>query len=439
MGLVSAACLAKLGHQVVCVDINEQRIATLMQGECPIHEKELPQLLKEQLESGHLLFTTNLLDAIEHATIQMITVGTPGLPDDQADLSQIFALTTQIAQHADRDMLVVIKSTVPVGTGHDIEKHMNDALLRTDKPHRIDVISNPEFLCEGNAIHDFLHADRIIIGGDLQRITPIIAVYQTLVDRGVPIQCMSRVSAELTKYAANAMLACKISFINQISQIADKIGANMDEVQAGMSSDHRIGSHFLQVGMGYGGSCFPKDVRALAKKAKVLQVDSCLLDAINNVNNLQKKWAIDRLLQHFKNQLQGLTIGIWGLAFKPGTDDIREASSIVVMNALLQYGTQLRVYDPVAMSNARLCLGDNHAITWCDSADDVLFDHVDALVIDTAWDLFKNYSLDRLREELGMAPIMDGCNCFDLSEIRQAGIGYYYSVGRPIEGVVAEL
>ena len=431
VGLVSATCLASLGFDVTCVDINENRLQALLRGEMPIHEEQLTQLLQDQVTRGFLRFTDSLALAIQHATIHLITVGTPGLPDGGADVSGVFSVATQIALESNRDCVIVIKSTVPVGTGDALDKHIKEALRRHGQSHRVDVVSNPEFLREGHAVNDFLHPDRIVLGGETQALMPIRALYQSLDDQGVPIQCMSRVSAELTKYAANAMLACKISFMNQISQIAEKVGANIDDVKEGICLDHRIGPHFLQAGIGYGGSCFPKDVRALIHTAKTLGVDGSLFEAIDSVNCVQKSWVMEQLATHFKGDLQNLTIGIWGLAFKPGTDDVREASSLSVVASLLEVGVNLSVYDPAAMPNAQKFIGVGHAITWCDSADDVLTSGIDALVIATEWPVFKNYSLAALQKALGNAPIVDGRNCFDLSRVRAPGLPYYYSVGRP--------
>lgn len=430
VGLVTAVCLASIGHQVVCFDVDKDKITKLKQGESVIFEERLSLILKAQLKSGNLFFTNNFVDAIKHSALQMIAVGTPGLPDGQADLSQVFALAAEVVNHVSRDMILIIKSTVTVGTGNRLEKYIKDQLASMGKDYTIDVVVNPEFFCEGRAIDTFMHADRIVIGGSKRGTTIVKALYKKLIHQGIPVQCMSKTSAELTKYAANAMLACKISFINQISQIAEKVGANIDDVKSGISLDHRIGPYFLQAGIGYGGSCFPKDIRALAKTAQLLNLDSSLLDAIDKVNNLQKKWAISCLLQHFKNNLQGLTIGIWGVAFKPGTDDIREASSLVIIEALLQYDVQMRIYDPLAMPNARLCFPGNKNILWCESQDEVFTSQIDALIIDTEWEIFKNYSLAILHEKLVDAPIIDGRNCFALSNVIQAGIRYYYSVGR---------
>ncbi|KTC85674.1 MULTISPECIES: UDP-glucose dehydrogenase family protein [Legionella] len=431
VGLVSAACLAKLGHWVTCADINEERIDLLLRGQCPFYEQQLPELLQEQLASKQLHFTADLASAIKQAEIHIIATGTPSLADGNADLSQVYAVASQIAKEVNHDCLIVIKSTVPVGTADAIQKHIHKELASEGKTVQIAVASNPEFLREGTAVHDFLNADRVIIGGDAQTFAVLKSIYQPLSEQGVPVLTMSRRSAELTKYSANAMLACRISFINQISRLADKLGANIDEIRQGIGLDHRIGPHFLQAGIGYGGSCFPKDVRALIHTAKAVDVDTNLLDAIETINSLQKNWIFEQITNHFEQKLNGLTIGIWGVSFKPGTDDLREASSLVIINALLKAGVKLRVFDPVAMPAAEQLLADNTAISWCDSLEAVFTTPLQALAIATEWPQFKNYNLNSLKTKLGNAPLFDGRNCFELSKVILSQLACYYSVGRP--------
>lgn len=432
VGLVSAVCFSKMGYDVICADINQHKISLLQQGQSPIHEVGLPELLNTQLQQGRLQFTTNLCDAIQQASIHVIATGTPSLPDGSADLSQVFAVVEKIARYVTCEGLVVIKSTVPPGTGDLVETYLDKERLRWNNPCSINVASNPEFLREGRAVYDFLHADRIVVGGNAQAIMALKALYQPLTEEGIPLIVMSRQSAELTKYAANAMLACKISFINQMSRIAEKVGANIDEVRTGIGSDSRIGPHFLEAGIGYGGSCFPKDGRALLQMAQSLDIDVPLLQAIEASNALQKTWVMEQLKRHFKDGLENKTIGLWGLSFKPETDDIREASSLVIIQSLLPAKVHLRLYDPVAMPMAKNYVSEHPQIIWCDSADDVLSVPLDALVIATEWPLFKTYSLARLRAALGHAPLIDGRNCFELSAVKQAEIAYYYSVGRPL-------
>ncbi|WED43826.1 UDP-glucose dehydrogenase family protein [Legionella cardiaca] len=431
VGLVSATCLAKLGHQVICADINTQKITQLSAGECPIYEDQLPELLEEQLRAGRLKFTHLLSEAIQAADVHIIATGTPSLADGGADLSQVFAVATRVAQEANKDCILITKSTVPVGTGDAIQTQVNKELAQSGKKIRINVASNPEFLREGTAVYDFLNADRIIVGGE-ENILPILKnIYEPLVEKGIPLLGMSRRSAELTKYSANAMLACRISFINQISQIAEEMDANIDDIRQGIGLDQRIGPHFLQAGIGYGGSCFPKDVRALVQTAKSIGVDTHLLQSIDDINEVQKSWVFRKLSKHFNHKLGGLTIGIWGLSFKPGTDDLREASSLVAIKALLKADAKLRVFDPVAIAATQELLGNNSAINWCSSMEAVFGDGLDALVIVTEWPEFKNFSLQILKNKLGDAPLFDGRNCFALSKVTAAGLTYY-SVGRPL-------
>lgn len=430
VGLVSAACFAKLGHQVVCADVNEARVARLQLGECPIYETNLPELLNEQMQQGRLQFTCHLKEAIHASDVHFIATGTPALDNGQADLTQVFDVATSIARNIAKNALLVIKSTVPTGTSDALESHASDVLKQLNKPHHIEVASNPEFLREGCAVNDFMHAERIIIGGSESALNTLETLYDPLVAKGVPIIRMNRRSAELSKYASNVMLACKISFINQISRIAEALDANITEICQGMGMDHRIGPAFLNAGIGYGGSCFPKDVKALIHVTKSLKLNASLFDAIDDVNQQQKYWPIERLNEHFQNQLQDRVIGLWGLSFKPGTDDVREASSLVIINALLQAGAKLRVYDPVAVPHMKAQFSASTDITWCETANETLMISVDALVIATEWDEFKTFPLPTLAHQLQDAPLIDGRNCYSLSDVKRAGIAYYYSVGR---------
>ena len=429
VGLVSAVCFAKRGYPVICVDEDATRISLLSQGLCTLYEEQLPELLQAQLLSGRLHFTTEIKQAAYQSTLHFITTGTPSLADHACDLSQVQAVVTDIVQHICADSVFVIKSTVPVGTGDAMQTLVNHALAHL--PWHVDVVSNPEFLREGTAVHDFLHADRIILGGEHHALHPLQVLYQPWVDQGIPLLTMGRRSAELTKYAANAMLACKISLINQISRIAETTGATIDDIQHGLSLDHRIGPHGLQAGIGYGGSCFSKDLRALQHTAHTLGINTSLLSAIEEINHLQKTWAFTQLKQHFHQHLQHKTIGIWGLAFKPGTDDLRNASSLVLLDELRSAQVTLRLFDPAAMPAAQRCIGDDPCITWCHSADEVLMATLDALVIVTEWPIFKNYALIELKHALGDAPIIDGRNCFSLEAVKHAKLTYY-SVGRPV-------
>lgn len=431
VGLITALCFAKLGYQVICADRNGDRVALLAEGETPIYEEGLSTLLQEQLQARRITFTNNLLVATKSASIHIIATGTPELPDGSADLSSVFMVAGFVAEHSQNNGLLVTKSTVPVGTGDELEALVKSTLEKN--PHKItlDVASNPEFLREGSAISDFLNADRIIAGGNDKAVGILADLYQPLIKNSIPFVAMSRRSAELTKYSANAMLASKISFINQISQLAEKFGANIDDIRQGMALDPRIGPHFLQAGIGYGGSCFPKDVCALIQTAKSVQVDTNFLEAIDNINEFQKTWISRQLAQYFNKKLQGVKIGFWGLAFKPGTDDLREASSIVAIRSLLEAGADVIAYDPAAVPAAQLLFGNARTIKWCNKAEEVLDSSLDALVIATEWPEFKTFPLHQLQQKLQKAPIFDGRNCFDLQAVKDAQL-LYYSVGRPI-------
>ena len=431
VGLSCAVCLAKIGHQVTCVDINQERVARLREGECPIYEEGLPELLKEQLALGRLQFTTDAVLANQKAQVHFIATGTPSLLNGEADLSAVYAVASHLAQHAVTQGLVVIKSTVPVGTSDALQAYINEELNRYQKPYGMTVASNPEFLREGSAVDDFLNADRIIIGGNSDALAILATIYQPLTEKGIPLLKMSCISAELSKYAANAMLASRISFINEISCIAEKVGANIEEIRQGIGTDQRIGPLFLQAGIGFGGSCFPKDGRALVHTAKALGIEVPMLEAIESVNQRMKHWVLEKLNHYFHHDLHHKVIGIWGLSFKPGTDDLREASSLVIIDSLLQIGAKLRLYDPIALPMLRATMPYHEGITWCTSATDVLDGPIDALVIATEWPVFKAYSLSALQQALSGAPVIDGRNCFELSDVKKAQFTYY-SVGRPV-------
>ncbi|KTD19048.1 UDP-glucose dehydrogenase family protein [Legionella jordanis] len=430
VGLVSAACLASLGHEVVCADIDAEKIALLQQGGCPLHEKDLKELLDEGREKKNLQFTKDLSFAIANSDLHFIATGTPSSPDGSADLSQVFSVCEKIAREINRDAVLLIKSTVPVGTGDEVFSFTKEILLRENKSCTIDVVSNPEFLREGNAVSDFLNAERIVAGGSEAALRAVQRLYQPLLDKGIPFLRMNRRSSELTKYAANTMLACKISFMNQLSRIAEAAGANIDDIRLGMGYDKRIGTEFLFPGVGYGGSCFPKDVRALCATAKTFHVNTNLIEAIEAVNIMQKNWVYETLETLFKGQFKGRTIGIWGLAFKPETDDLREASSLNLIQSLLKVNARMKLYDPAAMQNAQKVLSGEKLIQYCESASLAATD-VDALVIMTEWSEFKQYSLQKLSLQLKNAPLVDGRNCYSLESIKHADIACYVSVGRP--------
>lgn len=433
VGLVSAACLAKLGHYVICADINQEKINRLKTGECTIYEETLPDLIKEQLSLGRLSFTTQLEEVINTVEIHLIATGTPQLADGSADLSQVLNVVKAILSYVEKSTTLVIKSTVPVGTGDRIEtiiKQLNPPLAESIC---LEVASNPEFLREGSAVHDFFNADRVIIGGSEKAISNLERLYTPLVKQGIPLVKMSRRSAELVKYAANTMLASKISLINYFSQLSEAFDANIDEIREGLSYDHRIGPHFLQAGIGYGGSCFPKDLKALRQFALSKGINTQIIESIEAINLTQKNWVLEQLSRHFcerAEKLKGLKIGIWGVSFKPGTEDMREASSGVVIPELLKKGVQLRIYDPIAMPTGKKIWGE-FPIKWCNSAEEVFGEAFDALIILTEWTEFKQVCLVDLKKRLKHAPLIDGRNCFDWQQMAKTKITYY-SVGRPL-------
>lgn len=434
VGLVSAVCFAHLGKRVVCVDVDEARVAALSQGQSPIHEDGLISLLSAQLASGRLSFTTDAIRACSESNIHVIATGTPSLDNGAADLSQVYAVVNILIEHSKAPGIIVLKSTVPIGSADEIASFVNQGLEARQKTHHLSVVSNPEFLREGSAVSDFLTASRIIVGGKPEAVSLLKAVYQPLIDQGSLFLSMSRVSAELSKYASNAMLACKISFINQISQLAQKTKANIDDIREAMSLDERIGPHFLSAGIGYGGSCFPKDVRALVQSSKSLGVDPSLLAAIDAVNEVQKTWGIVEMNRHFNHDLSGLKIGVWGVAFKPGTDDVREASSLSSIKAFLEAGAEIVVYDPIV--DCQTLFAKTKGVSVAASSKDVLTAGIDALFIATEWPEFVNFPLSLLID----VSTFDGRNCFDLRAVAEAKLAHYYSVGRPkvVKGVIHE-
>lgn len=424
VGLVAAVCFAELGHEVLCYDIDAEKIAALQQGDCILYEAHLATLLQRQLGSGRLHFTTDFTAAVCFARIHSIAVGTPQAPDGSADLSQVEQVVLALAECTKEDCVIVIKSTVPVGTGNALQQK----ITQLQRAVTISCAANPEFLREGTAVADFMHPDRIILGGEENALQCLQQLYQPLVAQGIPLLLMSRQSAELSKYAANVMLANRISMVNYFSQLAERLGANIEEVTQTLALDKRIGPHYLQAGIGYGGSCFPKDIQALIATARQLALNSDMLTAIAAINTSQKHWVINHMHHHFAHGLQDVRIGVWGLAFKPDTDDMREASSLTIIADLTAAGAQLWVYDPKAMPAAKRLLQHSN-IHWCETAHEVLDAKLQGLVIATEWQEFKQYSLQQLQQKLGNAPVWDGRNCFSLAEIAQSGLTYY-SVGR---------
>lgn len=423
VGLVTSACLADSGNHIVAVDNDPDKIARLSAGRCPIYEPGLEELLVENLHSGRLRFTTDLAAGVADARVVFIAVGTPPKPDGSADSSVVDSVATQIGQALTGRTIVVTKSTVPVGTGARLE-----AIIRDASPHPCRVVSNPEFLKEGNAVNDFLRPDRVVVGADDSASGDVIAeLYEPFVRNNKPILRMSRAAAELTKYAANAYLSARISFINEIADICEQYGVNVDEVRRGIGSDTRIGYHFMYPGVGYGGSCFPKDVQALASTARQAGVDCRLLEAVHQRNIIQRANMVRRIVSRLGTDLRGRRLAAWGLAFKPKTDDIREAPAITIIQALLDAGAAIVAYDPRAADSARTVLGDRIAY---DTDAYAALRGADALLIFTEWNEFRSPDFERIRRELKQPLIFDGRNLYNPATMARYDFEYY-SVGRP--------
>jgi UDPglucose 6-dehydrogenase len=439
VGLVSGACFADAGNRVLCVDIDAQKIERLQRGEVPIHEPGLTALIERNASAGRLRFTTDAAAGIAHGEVILIAVGTPPDEDGSADLRHVLAVARTIGEHLDGYRIVVDKSTVPVGTADRVREAIAQALVARGVAHPFDVVSNPEFLKEGAAIADFMKPDRVVIGMDSPRaIETMRALYDPFTRNRDRLIVMDVRSAELTKYAANAMLATKISFINELAGIAEQVGADIEKVRQGIGADSRIGYAFIYPGAGYGGSCFPKDVQALQRTAAQAGAGSRLLEAVEAVNAAQKQVLFRRIAAHFGGDLVGRTIALWGLAFKPNTDDMREAPSRVLMEALWAAGARVRAYDPVAMGEARRLYADRVGdgsgdsapapLTLCASAAEAL-EGADALAIATEWQEFRSPDFDLLRERLSAPVIFDGRNLYDPALMARLGFTYY-GIGR---------
>lgn len=421
--------MAETGNHVVCVDIDAEKIDRLNRGEVPIFEPGLDEYIARNREAGRLEFTTDVAKGVAHGLFQFIAVGTPPDEDGSADLKHVLAVADSIGSHMDDYRIIVDKSTVPVGTADKVSATIRSALEKRKQNIEFDVVSNPEFLKEGAAINDFMKPERIIIGTDNPRTTELLrAMYEPFNRNHDRVISMDVRSAELTKYASNAMLATKISFMNELANIAERFGADIENVRIGMGSDPRIGYHFIYPGAGYGGSCFPKDVRALAKAAEDDGYNAELMEAVEAVNNRQKNRLFSKLSIHFGGQLEGKTIAIWGLSFKPKTDDMREASSRVLMEALWEAGATVRAYDPEAMDETRRLYPNENRLTLCDSAEHAL-EEADALAILTEWQEFRSPDFEKIKDSLSDPVIFDGRNLYDPNFLASFGITYY-AIGR---------
>ncbi len=433
VGLVTGTCLAEVGHDVVCVDIDASKVEGLKQGVIPIYEPGLEPMVKENHAAGRLGFTTDAAQAIVHGEVVFIAVGTPPDEDGSADLQYVLAVARTIGRHIDKPTVVVNKSTVPVGTADKVRATIAAELDARGVDVHFDVISNPEFLKEGDAVNDCMRPDRIVIGADnAQAIDRMKRLYAPFNRNHERIVLMDVRSAELTKYAANAMLATKISFMNEIANIAERVGADIEHVRHGIGSDPRIGWHFIYPGAGYGGSCFPKDVQALARTAHQHDYDARLLNAVEAVNDSQKGHLFELIQRHFDlgedEGVRGKTFAVWGLSFKPNTDDMRDASSRRLLAQLWEAGAKVRAYDPEAAQEARRIFGERDDLVLCETASAAV-QGADALVVVTEWKQFRSPDFARLSSTLGDAVIFDGRNLYEPAEVEAAGLAYY-GIGR---------
>ena len=429
VGLVTGACFAEMGHTVVCLDINKEKIDMLQKGNVPIFEPGLDELVKRNLQQKRLRFTTDYAKAVADATICFIAVPTPSLPDGSCDISYVETAAREIARHMNGYKIIVNKSTVPVGTAARVK-----AIIQEERGSSVsfDVVSNPEFLKEGAAVHDCLKPDRIIIGANaLKPIEVLKEVYSPFTLSHDRVLVMDVLSAEMTKYAANAMLALRISFMNEIADVCKKVGANVNEVRKGIGSDSRIGYSFLYPGVGYGGSCFPKDVRALIATAKNVGCSPLLMEATDAVNERQKKVLGQKMIQYFASRggVKNKTIGIWGLSFKPDTDDMREAPSITFIEELLKEGARVRLFDPVSIPNAKRILGDSSQITWCNDEFEAA-SGADAVALLTEWKQFRLVDFHCIRDQMKGIAFFDGRNQYKPLDMKEKGFDYI-SIGVP--------
>ncbi len=418
VGLVAGTCFAETGNTVICVDNDNEKIKKLKKAVIPIYEPGLEDLIKTNLSEGRLSFTNNIADAIKKSQVCFIAVGTPQNNDGNPDLSAVYDVVIQIAKTIEKYTVIVHKSTVPIGTSEKIKK-----LIQEHTDVEFDIVSNPEFLKQGAAVDDFLKPDRIIIGAESQRAADIMSeIYTPFVRTGNPIMIMDIKSAEMTKYASNAFLAVKVSFANEIANICEKVGANIESVRSGMCADRRIGSRFLFAGLGYGGSCFPKDIEALINISKENCYDPQILKAANELNKSQRIMFLNKIIKRFDENIKGKTFALWGLSFKPNTNDMREAPSITIIEQLLKRGAKIKAYDPKAMENAKVIF--KNRIEYAKSAFDALKDS-DALILITEWNEFRNPDFEMIKANLKEPVIFDGRNQYNPVRLKALGFDYY--------------
>ena len=430
VGLVTAACFADVGNTVTCVERDPSRIAALAKAQVPFYEPGLSELVARNAEAGRMRFVSSLEQGLDGAQVCFIAVGTPPLPSGQADMSQVRGAAAEIGRHVNGPLVVVQKSTAPVGTVAMVHGAIDAEQARRGVRHWVSVVSNPEFLKEGSAIEDFTRGDRIVLGSSDERAVAVMReLYRPFNRNHEKIMVMNPASSELTKYAANAMLATRISFMNELARLAEAVGADIEQVRLGMGVDHRIGSHFLYAGAGYGGSCFPKDVKALAFMAHEAGLQAELAEAVDAVNQRQKQRLFEKISTHFAaDGLKGKTFAIWGLAFKPNTDDMRDAPSIDLIEALLGAGAKVQAFDPVAMESAARHWGERAGLSLVKNAKSALQD-ADALAVVTEWHAFRSPDFNLLASQLRAKVVFDGRNLWDPHTVRAAGLGYY-GIGR---------
>ena len=426
VGLVTGTCFSETGHTVVCVDIDETKVTRMKQGEVPIYEPDLERLFARNIAEQRLSFTTSLTEGIKEAEVIFLALPTPPGEDGSADLSYILAVADELGKQLDHYAVIVDKSTVPVGTAERVRKH-----VAKHASTEFDVVSNPEFLREGFAVSDFLKPDRIVIGTSSNKARKVMEeLYLPFTQQGSPLFVMDERSAEMTKYAANSFLATKISFMNEVANLCELVGADVDAVRQGIGSDERIGSRFLFPGIGYGGSCFPKDVMALEHTASDHGYDFKILEAVSLVNSEQKRVLFRKILNHFDGDVEGKRFALWGLAFKPDTDDIREAPALEIIKDLTQAGAHVVAYDPEAMPNVKRLLGNNKHLTFAEEEYAAL-DKADALIIATEWSVFRTPDFEIVKKKLKQPVIFDGRNLYDLHTVKKHGL-HYESIGRSV-------
>ena len=426
VGLVTGTCFSEMGNTVWCVDVDEKKIEKLKAGTIPIYEPGLTEMVQKNQKAGSLFFATELGEALEKAEVAFIAVGTPPGDDGSADMQYVLAVAKGIGQHMKRHMYVVDKSTVPVGTAEKVRETIQSELDTRGSNLTFDVISNPEFLKEGSAVADCMKPDRVVIGVDSERAEAAMReLYKPYFMNNDNLIVMDIASAEMTKYAANSMLATKISFINEIANICERVGADVNKVRRGIGSDRRIGFSFIYPGCGYGGSCFPKDVQALIRTAGEYGYDSKLLQAVEDVNFSQKNVLVEKVMERYGKDLSGKTFAVWGLAFKPDTDDMRESPAISIINSLTEAGAKVKAYDPKAVDEAKTCyLKDNASIEYCESKYEALTD-ADALLLVTEWKEFRSPDFYEIEKLLKSPVIFDGRNQYDAKRVREYGIEYH--------------